>query len=115
LGPVEGPKQYKRIQVVLPIGAGIKIPFDRYWGMKVEAMYRFTFTDYIDDVGTDAYMDASVLESINGAQAVALSNRSLDGSFQGRRGNSTNKDWYVYAGGMLTFRLGKGNNCPVIR
>jgi hypothetical protein len=93
----------------------VKFSLGKFCSFNLDIAIRKTFTDYLDDVGADRYMSPASLEAINGMDAVALSNRTLDGSFQGRRGNSSTKDWYVYAGGMLTFRLGKGNNCPVIR
>ncbi len=110
-----GSKPYSRYQLCIPLGLGVKLSLGKFCSFNLDIAIRKTFTDHLDDVGADTYMDAASLEAINGSDAVALSNRSLDGSFQGRRGNSTNKDWYVYAGGMITFRLGKGNNCPVIR
>ena len=110
-----GTKPYSKYQLCIPLGLGVKLSMGKFCSFNIDIAIRKTFTDHLDDVGTDTYMDAAALDAINGSDAVALSNRSLDGSFQGRRGNSTNKDWYVYAGGMITFRLGKGNNCPVIR
>ena len=110
-----GTKPYSKYQLCVPLGLGVKLSMGKFCSFNIDIAIRKTFTDHLDDVGNDTYMDAGALDAINGSDAVALSNRSLDGSFQGRRGNSTNKDWYVYAGGMITFRLGKGNNCPVIR
>jgi hypothetical protein len=114
-GASGGSKPYSKFQLCIPLGLGVKLALGKFCSFNIDIAIRKTFTDHLDDVGTDTYMDAASLNAINGSVAVDLSNRSLDGSFQGRRGNSTNKDWYVYAGGMLTFRLGKGNNCPVIR
>jgi len=110
-----GTKPYQKYQICVPVGLGVKFSLGKFCSFNLDIAIRKTFTDYIDDVGANTYMSPAALEAINGSNAVALSNRSLDGSFQGRRGNSSTKDWYVYAGGMLTFRLGKGNNCPVIR
>jgi hypothetical protein len=73
---------------------------------------RKTFTDYIDDVGSNSY--ASEADFINHDEpelSYSLSNRSLDGSRTERRGNETTKDWYVYAGACLTIKLGNGNVC----
>ena len=114
-GTSGGSKPYSKYQICLPLGLGVKLSLGKFCSFNLDIAIRKTFTDYLDDVGADSYMDPTALSAVNGSDAVALSNRSLDGSFQGRRGNSTNKDWYVYAGAMLTFRLGKGNNCPVIR
>ena len=110
-----GTRTYNKYQPCVPLGLGVKVSLGKFCSFNLDIAIRKTFTDYLDDVGADTYMAPELLESINGADAVALANRSLDGSTFGKRGNSTNKDWYVYAGAMLTFRLGKGNNCPVIR
>ncbi|MDG1350618.1 MAG: DUF6089 family protein [Crocinitomicaceae bacterium] len=110
-----GTKPYGKYQLCVPLGLGVKFSLGKFCSFNLDIAIRKTFTDYIDDIGADTYMSPESLDAINGADAVALSNRSINGSFQGRRGDSSNKDWYIYAGGMLTFRLGKGNNCPVIR
>ncbi len=110
-----GQSNYLKYQLCLPLGLGLKISLGKFASFNMEVAIRKTFTDYIDDVGSDTYYDPILLEAMNGSTAAALSNRSLDGSSFGRRGNSSNKDWYVYTGGTITFRLGKGNNCPVIR
>jgi hypothetical protein len=110
-----GQSNYLKYQICMPLGLGLKISLGKFASFNVEVAIRKTFTDYIDDVGSDTYYDPVALSAMNGTDAVALSNRSLDGSSFGRRGNSSNKDWYVYTGGTITFRLGKGNNCPVIR
>jgi hypothetical protein len=76
---------------------------------------RKTFTDYLDDVKAATYTDATIIANEYGALAGDLSNQSLNDSRYGRRGNPTTKDWYVYCGGMVTIRLGRGNKCPVLR
>jgi len=113
--PSAGKKYYSKYQICIPLGIGLKLSMGKYMSFNMDIAIRKTFTDYIDDVGSDTYYDPVALEALNGSEAAALSNQSIDGSSFGRRGNSSNKDWYVYCGGMLTFRLGKGNNCPVIR
>ena len=110
-----GNANYSKYQICVPLGLGLKLSMGKYFSFNMEIAIRKTFTDYLDDVGRDTYYDPAALLALNGEEAVALSNRSLDGNVMGRRGNSSNKDWYVYCGGMITFRLGKGNNCPVIR
>lgn len=63
---------YSRIQPVIPVGFGMFYTFSRIhrFGMKVG--WRYTFTDYVDDVST-FYPDPTVLTS---PEAVALSNRT---------------------------------------
>ena len=117
LGVVEGPKQYMRVAIVLPIGAGLKIPINRDWGMKVEAMYRFTFTDYIDDV-SGVYFKNRVIAENYGSTASYFADPAIIGhethgtedgdvygtesflaqTFAGQpRGDATDKDGYLIA------------------
>ena len=106
---------YSNYQLCVPLGLGAKFTLGKRATFNVDIAIRKTFTDYIDDVKSDYYLDPSLLAAANGQTAADLNNRSLNGDRYGKRGNSSTKDWYVYAGGMLTFRLGTGNVCPVIR
>jgi hypothetical protein len=69
----------------------------------------------MDDVKSATYVDPSVLAQYSSETAAALSNQSLDGARNGYRGNPTTKDWYVYAGGMVSVRLGRGRKCFKLR
>ena len=116
-GVVEGPKQYKRVAIAIPIGAGVKIPFNRDWGMKVELAHRFTFTDYIDDV-SGVYFENRVISENYGATAAYFADPAIIGhqthgpedgdlngvqsflaqTFAGQiRGDATDKDGYMVA------------------
>jgi len=108
-------RSYSNFQISIPLGLGAKVSLGKRATFNVDIAIRKTFTDYIDDVGADFYLDPTLLAAANGQTAADLNNRSLDGGRYGRRGNSSTKDWYVYAGGMLTFRLGVGNVCPKLR
>lgn len=65
---------YSKWQPVIPVGFGMFYTFSRIhrFGMKVG--WRYTFTDYIDDVST-VYPDPSELGS---PEAIALSNRTSE-------------------------------------
>ena len=116
-GIMNGPKQYSGFSVALPIGAGVKIPLNRDWGMKVELMYRFTFTDYIDDV-SGVYFENHVIEDYFGTRAAYFADPALNGhevhgpedgavngeesflhpTFAGQiRGDATDNDGYMIA------------------
>ena len=49
-------KSYENIAICVPAGFGIKKAFNSQGGIKLEAGYRFTNTDYLDDV-SDVYYD----------------------------------------------------------
>ncbi len=100
---------YKTIQFAIPIGVGVKFSLGKRIGFNLELGIRKTFTDYLDDVHSASYVDPNILLTENGPLAAALSNRS--GRLYGQRGNPSNKDWYLFAGGMLTFQLGKPAKC----
>ncbi len=105
----EGP--YSKTQLCIPLGVGFKVSLGKRVSMSLEYGIRKTFTDYLDDVHSSRYVNPDDLADINGPLAASLSNRSLDGSRFGKRGNPTTKDWYVFFGGMITFRLGGGARC----
>jgi hypothetical protein len=102
---------YSLTQLVIPIGVGAKLSLGQKASLNFEIGLRKTFTDYIDDIGSESYADAAVLAAENGPLAASLSNRSLDGDRFGRRGDASTNDWYVFSGVMLTFRLGQPQKC----
>lgn len=105
----EGP--YSKTQLCIPLGIGFKVALGNKVALSLEYGIRKTFTDYLDDVHSNRYVNPDDLAAINGPLAAELSNRSLDGSRYGKRGNPTTKDWYAFFGGMITFRLGGGPKC----
>ena len=102
---------YKLTQLVMPVGVGLKLALGSRVSLNFEFGLRKTFTDYLDDVGGGSYIDPVLLVAENGPLAAELANRSLSGSRYGPRGNSTTKDWYVFSGMMITFRLGQPGKC----
>lgn len=106
---------YSNFQLCVPLGLGFKAQLGKNLTFNVEMAIRKTFTDYLDDVSGANYVDEAIIESVNGSVAAELSNRSLDGARNGYRGNPTTKDWYVYAGGMISMRLGGGRKCFKLR
>jgi hypothetical protein len=106
-------KNYSLTQLCIPLGVGVKFTLGKRAAISFEYGIRKTFTDYLDDVGSNSYVDPTLLAASNGPLASELSNQSLDGSRFGKRGNSSTKDWYSFFGTMVTFRLGKPNRCPM--
>ena len=109
--PLSSKRQYSLTQIAIPIGVGAKISLGDAAAINFEFGIRKTFTDYIDDVGSNGYIDQNLLAAENGPLAAEMSNRSLSGSRFGKRGNASTKDWYVFSGVMFTFRLGKPTKC----
>jgi hypothetical protein len=104
-------RRYGKIQMAIPIGVGCKLSLGDKASLNFEIGLRKTFTDYIDDVGADTFIDPALIAAENGPLAAEMSNRSLSGSRFGMRGNSSTKDWYLFTGAMLTFRLGQPSKC----
>ncbi|ULQ57640.1 PorT family protein [Flavihumibacter rivuli] len=109
-------KPYKRVQVALPFGAGLKFRLNEMVTLGYEIGWRKTFTDYIDDVST-TYVDPAALLAERGPKAVELSYRGgelkdgnpnypADGTV---RGGSKVKDWYYFQGITVGVRLGSGS------
>jgi len=109
-------KTYSLTQFSIPFGVGVKINTAKLIGINFEWGLRKTFTDYLDDV-SGSYVDPVLLASEKGNAAAALSDRSLvkeGGSDVGRqRGNSFTKDWYSFAGVIITFKLKGQERCDV--
>ena len=95
----------------------VKIPINRDVGLKVELKYRFTFTDYIDDV-SGVYFQNNVIAQNYGTTASYFADPAIighathgpeDGDVQGTesflaqtfagqiRGDATDKDGYMIA------------------
>lgn len=107
-------KKYSLVNPALVFGIGLKWNVYRSFTMGLEWGMRYTFTDYLDDV-SKSYPSLTAIAAENGPAAAALSDRSVDaGTNEGRqRGNSTNKDWFSFAGLSLTFTIpSKQSVCP---
>ncbi|MFM8433217.1 MAG: DUF6089 family protein [Bacteroidota bacterium] len=108
----EGQKPYRKLNLAIPIGGGVKFSIGRI-GIGLEVGARRSYTDYLDDVST-VYPDLNRLLADKGQTAVSLSDRSFSSrdsssivtsSFLKQRGNAGDKDWYLFGGLTLYFRL----------
>ena len=109
---INGDNRYKRVQIAIPIGGGIKISVGSF-GIGLEVGARRAYTDYLDDVST-LYPDMTALKASSGSTAVIFSDRSfsrldtsatIKNAFNKQRGNSSDKDWYLFAGITVFWRL----------
>lgn len=53
--PIDGVEfvdNYKKVSVVVPIGIGLKMAYNKFWSFGFEFGRRFTFTDYLDGLST---------------------------------------------------------------
>jgi hypothetical protein len=109
-----GRHSYSRVSFAVPIGGGVKYDLDNNWIIGFETGFRTTFTDYLDDV-SKTYPDL-VEMNLQGQRAGAeLSDRSYEFLSLGeplsspgdQRGNSLNKDWYIFSVATLSYRITK--------
>jgi hypothetical protein len=107
-----GKSKYKRLQLAIPLGIGFKYNFDRQWGIQLQYGIRKTFTDYIDDVSTEYYSRAEILQS-NGLLAAQMADKS-SGEFEyitepgAQRGDSSDKDSYMFAIVSVVYKFSTG-------
>ena len=110
-------KPYSSMAVCFPVALGFKYNLNEKTNMFIEAGYRFTNTDYLDDVSTTYAPDAfSPLPNGQLSAGQLLSDRSYETGtpigIKGRqRGNSTQKDGYVIAQVGISFNL-SSYKCP---
>ncbi|MEJ8803592.1 DUF6089 family protein [Pontibacter sp. H249] len=77
------PEPYKRIQIAIPFGLGVRYKIDRYWDLSLEVGWRKTFTDYLDDSSGGYASKADILAGggSNPKAAALLSDRSAASGF----------------------------------
>ncbi len=116
----QGRKEYGTMALCFPIGFGIKYAVTNKINVSVEAAYRFTTTDYIDDVST-TYIGIDKFPSPNGGKSVAaiMQDRSFETGIpigiEGRqRGFSKQKDAYAMLEVGISFNI-TSYHCPTTR
>jgi hypothetical protein len=103
-------KPYSRIQLALPLGAGVRIKLRDKVDLYAEMVWRKTFTDYLDDV-SGPYPDLDLLQSLD-PTAYLLSDRSDKSRYPqgaasayGSRGNNKTADGYIMTTAGISFIL----------
>ena len=119
---------YKRISLAIPYGVGLKYSLNKQWSIGFEFGQRKTFTDYIDDVSTTyigetAAANFATANGLDPNAAMHFSDPSLmlaEAGWDGvkinagqQRGDSSDKDSYMFAIFSVHYRLLKGRlNLP---
>lgn len=110
-------KPYSSMGICLPFAVGFKYNLTPSVNFFTEVGYRFTNTDYLDDVST-SYAPDAFLAQPNGNPSIAqlLADRSYETGapigIKGRqRGNSQQKDAYVIAQVGVSFNI-SSYRCP---
>ena len=111
-----GRHMYKTISWCVPVGAGVKYDPSGLITLRFEILYRFTGTDYLDDV-SNTYIDPALfskyLTPTAAALAVKLYDRSAElsggskNSNNAIRGNPANKDAFFSLLLKISIALGR--------
>jgi hypothetical protein len=113
-------KPYNSMALAIPFGVGLKYALNERINVGFEVVYRFTNTDYLDDVSTTYPGPGSFPPNPDGTAnpAYLLSDRSYEtgtpiGVKGQQRGNSQNKDQFVTAMFYISFNL-QSYRCPTV-
>jgi hypothetical protein len=114
-------KAYSSMAFSIPFGGGVKYAINDRMNIAFEVLYRFSNTDYLDDVST-TFVDPSIFTPNpdgSPSDAFLLYDRSYElgtpiGVIGRARGQSKQKDHFVTAMVHLTFNL-QSYKCPTAR
>ena len=104
---------YSLYEMAIPFGGGIKYAINESLNLNVELGWRFTFTDYLDDI-SGTYAEYFVLQENRGDIAARLSNRTAEALGLGepfldhdlkQRGNPEVGDYYFMFHVGLTYNI----------
>lgn len=104
-----GPEQYSRVQFSIPMGFGVHIRINSRLSLGAEFGARKLFTDYLDDVGSQAVNYGNLVRN-NGTIAGELSVpnpdwRPTEQSDSTYTRGKASLDWYYVGGITLGFKL----------
>lgn len=100
---------YSRFQPVIPAGLGVRVMVSPFFNIAVEAGYRITFTDYLDDVSTVHKDPATFADPIAAALADRRPERGEPTVPEGTvRGNSDTNDQYFLMNVKLEYYIPDG-------
>lgn len=98
--------KYAQASSFFVFGLGYRYAVSRDFSIAVEATFRNTNTDYLDDV-SGTFADPDIIREEHGDMAAALSNRGNNPKgWVGRlRGDPSSDDWYIFTGFTLEYKL----------
>jgi hypothetical protein len=100
---------YKLHQVAIPFGIGFRYKLAKQWDLAFEIGWRYTFTDYLDDVGGRGYNDPAKLTPL-GRQMAFRSAEQQDKPF-----NKAGPAQIIYGPNGETFPLPDGSPLMAIK
>lgn len=102
-GYVATRKKYSRIQMSIPFGVGMNCLLNRSWGIGFDFGFRYTITDYIDDVST-TYVSPDIYES-DVARYFSNPDSKYPVGAGEQRGDSNWNDAYMFLTVKVTYKL----------
>jgi hypothetical protein len=102
-------KVYSLTQLCIPFGIGWKYKINEKYDLIYELGFRYTNTDYLDDVSS-TYADPQILLTSRGPLAEQLAYRQKTPAVAtpgNIRGNPEAKDWYYMTGIKFCIKLGE--------
>lgn len=109
---------YALTTLALPVGCGLRFALSQHFRLDFEMNYRFTFTDYLDDV-SGTYADNATIKSNYGEISAALADRRVEKGQKALeegagRGNPNFDDGYLMVGFNLRYTIFQ-NACAAFR
>jgi len=95
-------KSYRKIQMSIPFGVGIKFNAGDKLGIGIEWGPRRTYTDYLDDV-SGAY--PNVIGSSDSRDNFIDRTTNASATPGSMRGNPSTRDWYMFYGLNINYKL----------
>lgn len=62
-------KPYSLVTMAIPVGFGVRYKLNESFNVGAEIGFRYTFTDYLDDVGGGTYPDPATLDGLGGVMS----------------------------------------------
>ena len=108
---LNGGKAYSPFTVAIPFGLGVKMSLNRRMNIGFECGFRYTFTDYLDDIsGVYPNIDELVKQNPVAAEMSYRTpqyyGKKLENPVGQLRGDKAKYDIYYFIGGSLTINLG---------
>lgn len=105
-----GPKQYSSINLAVPVGFGLKYSVGPQTSVGLRFGWRFTSTDYLDDV-SGTYYDKDELIAAYGEESYKYANPAITESWfmnpDAQRGDPTDRDNYGFLQATIHYKMAK--------
>ena len=102
-GRISTRQKYSRIQMSIPFGVGLNCMLTKSWGIGFDFGFRYTLTDYIDDVSS-TYVDPDIFDDPMASYFSNPASKYNVGAGE-QRGDSNWNDAYMFLTIKVTYKL----------